>query len=70
MVKLTKTIIKNTLQSKRGDRIYIYACKKALYGMMKSAVLFYRKLIKELKEMGFEINPYEVWCKLRWVKNS
>ena len=25
---------------------------------MKSALLFYRKLIKKLKEMGFEINPY------------
>ena len=27
--------------------------------MMKSALLFYRKLIKELKEMGFEINSYD-----------
>jgi hypothetical protein len=27
--------------------------------MMKSALLFYRKLFKELKEMGFEINPYD-----------
>ena len=27
--------------------------------MMKSALLFYKKLIKELKEMGFEINPYD-----------
>ncbi len=27
--------------------------------MMKSALLFYRKLIKELKEMGFEIIPYD-----------
>jgi hypothetical protein len=27
--------------------------------MMKSALLLYRKLIKELKEMGFEINPYD-----------
>ena len=27
--------------------------------MMKSALLFYRKLVKELKEMGFEINPYD-----------
>ncbi len=26
---------------------------------MKSALLFYRKLIKELKGMGFEINPYD-----------
>jgi hypothetical protein len=27
--------------------------------MMKSALLFYRKLILELKEMGFEVNPYD-----------
>ena len=26
--------------------------------MMKSAVLFYRKLVSKLQEMGFEINPY------------
>ncbi len=32
--------------------------QKALYGMMKNALLFYRKLISELKEMGFEVNPY------------
>jgi len=27
--------------------------------MMKSALLFYRKLVSELREMGFEINPYD-----------
>ncbi len=27
--------------------------------MMKSALLFYRKLASELKKMGFEINPYD-----------
>jgi len=27
--------------------------------MMKSALLFYRKLVSELQEMGFEINPYD-----------
>jgi hypothetical protein len=26
---------------------------------MKSALLFYRKLVSELREMGFEINPYD-----------
>ncbi len=29
------------------------------YGMMKSALFFYRKLISELKGMGFEVNPYD-----------
>jgi hypothetical protein len=29
------------------------------YGMMKSALLFYRKLVSELRKMGFTINPYD-----------
>jgi hypothetical protein len=33
--------------------------QKALYGMMKSALVFYRKLVGELHEMGFELNPYD-----------
>jgi len=27
--------------------------------MMKSALLFYRKLVSEVREMGFVINPYD-----------
>ena len=27
--------------------------------MMKSALLFYRKLVSELRKMGFTINPYD-----------
>ncbi len=33
--------------------------QKALYSMMKSTLLFYRKLVLELQEMGFEISPYD-----------
>ncbi len=33
--------------------------QKALYRIMTSALLFYRKDILELKEMGFEVNPYD-----------
>ena len=32
---------------------------KALYGLLKSALLFYLKLSKDLKDMGFVINPYD-----------
>jgi len=31
---------------------------KALYGLLKNALLFYKKLRKELEDMVFEINPY------------
>ena len=33
--------------------------EKALYGMMKSALLFYCKLVADLHSIGFELNPYD-----------
>ena len=36
--------------------------QKALYGMMKSALLFYQKLRDYLEQEGFKVNPYDhVW---------
>ena len=32
---------------------------KALYGMLRAALLFYKRLRSTLEEMGFEINPYD-----------
>ena len=33
--------------------------KKALYGLMRESLLFYRKLWRELELYGFTINPYD-----------
>ena len=33
--------------------------KKALYGLLKAALLFYEKLSSDLIADGFEINPYD-----------
>lgn len=46
---------------KRGQS-YIY-CQLdcALYGTLKAAMLFWRKLTKTLKQWGFTVNPYD-WC--------
>ena len=38
--------------------------------MMKSALLFYRKLISELKGMGFEVNPYDPCVVNKMVNGS
>ena len=32
---------------------------KAIYGLLKSAMLFYSKLSKDLQDFGFELNPYD-----------
>jgi hypothetical protein len=33
--------------------------QKALYGCLRSALLFYEKLVGDLKSQGFELNPYD-----------
>ena len=33
--------------------------QKALNGMLKSALLFYCKLTDDLKQDGFQVNPYD-----------
>ncbi len=58
MVKMDPKIYRKYITIEKGRQVLYLRLQKALYGMMKSAPLFYRKLIKELKEMGFEINPY------------
>jgi hypothetical protein len=32
---------------------------KALYGMLQASLLFYKKLGKDLEEIGFTVNPYD-----------
>ena len=42
-----------------GKRILYVAMSKALYGMLDSAILFYRKFRRNLEENGYEVNPYD-----------
>ncbi len=47
------------LVNKKGKKVLYLCLQKALYSMMKSAFLFYQKLVSELKLMGFVINSYD-----------
>ena len=44
---------------KKGTTILYVRLKKALYGLLRSSLLFYRKLCGELETYGFKINPYD-----------
>lgn len=44
---------------RKGTRILYVKLQKALYGLMRASLLFYRKLRKELEQYGFVINPYD-----------
>ena len=50
---------KYVIEDSSGKPILYVQLQKALYGMLKSALLFYRKLVTDLTNMGFELNPYD-----------
>jgi hypothetical protein len=58
MVKTNPKLYQQYVILETGRSVLYLQLQKALYGMMKSALLFYRKLVSELREMRFEINPY------------
>jgi hypothetical protein len=44
---------------RKGTAILYVKMQKAMYGLLRSALLFYRKLIADLESAGFKINPYD-----------
>jgi len=48
------------LTEERGVPVIYVEILKAMYGMIKSPLLFYRKLRTDLEQEGFEVNPYDI----------
>jgi hypothetical protein len=44
---------------KKNTAILYVKMQKALYGLLRSALLFYRRLVGDLERNGFIINPYD-----------
>ena len=54
-----ETYRKYIATDKKGTRILYLKLQKALYGLMRASLLFYRKLRKELEGYGLGVNPYD-----------
>ena len=50
---------KYVITSKQGVPILYVKLTKALYGMLCSAMLFYKNIRIHLEEIGLKINPYD-----------
>ena len=70
MAKTDPKLYRKYLTDEKGKKVLYVRLQKALYGMMKSALLFYRKLISEMKGMGFEVNPYDPCVVNKMVNGS
>ena len=44
---------------KKGNKQLILQCLNAIYGTMVASLLYYRKFVASLTEIGFELNPYD-----------
>ncbi len=60
-----------TVTAKGEPTLYI-KLNKALYGLLRSALLWYKKMRDKLEKMGFATNPYDSCCKPRskWFSND
>ena len=47
-----------TINATRKPILYV-ELQKALYSMLKSALLFFRMLAADLTSLGFQLNPYD-----------
>jgi hypothetical protein len=62
LVRLDPKLYRKYVHSCNGKPIlYVELLKKALYGTLKAALLFWKRLSNQLAEWGFKVNPYD-WC--------
>jgi hypothetical protein len=61
LVKLDPKLYRKYVQMENGKQVLYLELRKALYGTLKAALLFWKRLTSELESWGFVINPYD-WC--------
>ena len=59
MIQITPTMYRKYVTYLPNGQAMLYVrLSKSLYGMLRFALLFYKRLRSELENMGFKIKPY------------
>ena len=61
IARLDPKLYQKHIQIIKGKPVLYAQLRKALYGTLRAALLFWQLLSKKLVEWGFTINPYD-WC--------
>ena len=69
LVQVSPEIYRDFIAIENGKKVLYVKLQRALYGMLKSALLFYKKLRKDLESLGFKINPYDP-CVANKIENG
>jgi hypothetical protein len=61
MVQVVPNLYKKYITvNRKGTAIIYVKMQQVLYGLLRSALLFYRKLVADLESDGFVLNPYDL----------
>jgi hypothetical protein len=61
LVRIDPKLYRKYVKNENGKTVLYVELRKALYGTLKAALLFWKLLSSKLVEWGFIINPYD-WC--------
>ena len=59
MIELCPGVYEYYVVEERGQKVLYVRILKALYGMLVSSILFYKKFRKYIEGIGFQVNPYD-----------
>ena len=60
MVKVAPNLYRKHISvDMKGMAVLYVKMQKTIYGLLRSALLFYKKLVADLEGNGFLINPYD-----------
>ena len=60
LVDVSPEIYSKCVVQEKGQSVLYVQMLKALYGMMVSSLLYYKKFHKDIESIGFEVNPYDM----------
>ena len=58
------------VKNRKGETVLFGRARKAIYGTLKAALLFWKKLRKELGDQGFKPNPYDPCVMNKMINNA
>ena len=70
LLKMAPDIYKDYVTLENGKRVIYLNVLRAIYGMLVSALLWYKKFKKDLESIGFIFNPYDACVANREVNNK
>jgi Reverse transcriptase (RNA-dependent DNA polymerase) len=70
LIAIDPETYENYVLEEDSEKVIYVQVLKALYGMLQASLLFYKKLRKDLEEVGFKVNPYDPCVANRIVKGK